>query len=73
MSKYLAVEFQGTPESIANFLKQKGFLTNLKIVSPNEIYIETTEDNIEEVMFFKNFVLDDLRGEKIINVNEFLT
>lgn len=68
MSRYLSVEFEGNSQSVSSFFEQKGLISNFKRVSNNRLFFQVPEDNYDEVLFFKTFVLDDFKGEKILNV-----
>ncbi len=60
--KYLAIDYTGNIELIKSFLVSK--VMNIKIHSTNnKLLVKISEDLYDEILFFKNFILESNTNE----------
>ena len=59
MSTFISLEYTGSYSNLMSFFDSKGFKFDVKPVSPNKILIKLSEEQADELKFFKGNALDD--------------
>jgi hypothetical protein len=66
--KYLAIEFTGSYSNVLKFFEAKGWTFEIKNVGNNRLLLKISDELAEEVVFFKNTIVDEVNGDKISTV-----
>ena len=62
MSTYFSIEYTGSTSGFTKFIEQKEWNVEIKQVAANKVFVKTSSDIAEEILFFNGSDINDMGG-----------
>jgi hypothetical protein len=62
MSTYFSIEYTGSSFAFCKFIESKEWNVDMKHVGANKVFIKTSSDIAEEILFFNGSDINDMGG-----------